>query len=486
MTGAAGPSTTGPSSGARKFSLAIPITIAGSQFMEGLDSTILGTSLPQMADSLGATPAELSLAITSYLLSLAVFIPVSGWIADRFGARQVYCAAILLFTLGSVLCGLSRNIEMLIGARVLQGLGGAMMSPVGRLIILRSFPKEDLLKAMNYMLVPGLTGPMLGPVIGGFITTYFSWHWIFFINIPIGIAGIVLTLTLIENIAMPRPAAFDFKGFVIIGLGLALAQLAIENLGRGMIAVEAEAALLVAAPLILFAYYRYAWGREGAVLNLGLFQVRSFAVSVGAGAFCRIGIGAMPFLMPLLFQLGWGLDPFHSGMLSFVSSFGDVLIVFWVRPILRLLGARTVLIGNEVLVAGAIAGLALFDATSTYWVLVPYLFLFGLMRSLQYTCLSTLAYAELSPPLMSQGTSISSVAMRLFMSAGVAIAATLISLLVPHGTPAATSDFAPIFVFFGVVVLLPIWGFAKLRRSDGMEITGHRRAKPAVAAVDEA
>jgi EmrB/QacA subfamily drug resistance transporter len=481
MTGAAGPSTA-----ARKISLAIPFTIAGSQFMEGLDSTILGTSLPQMAESLGATPAELSLAITSYLLSLAVFIPVSGWIADRFGARQVYCTAIFLFTLGSVLCGLSRNIEMLIGARVLQGFGGAMLSPVGRLILLRSFPKEDLLKAMNYMLVPGLTGPMMGPVIGGFITTYFSWHWIFFVNIPIGIAGIVLTLRLIDNIKTPRPAPFDFKGFVIVGLGLALAQLAIENLGRGMIAAQTEAALLIAAPVMLFAYYRYAWGREGAVINLGLFRVRSFAVSVGAGAFCRIAVGAMPFLMPLLFQLGWGLDPFHSGMLSFVSSAGDVLIVFGVSPILRLLGARTVLIGNEILIGGAIAGLALFGPESSYWLLVPYLFLFGLCRSLGYTSLSTMAYADLHPAVMSQGTSISTVAMRLFMSTGVAIAATLISILVPQGRPVVTGDFAPVFVFFGVVALLPIWGYAKLRRSDGMEITGHRRGKGTAAATEEA
>jgi EmrB/QacA subfamily drug resistance transporter len=480
MAGAADSSTV-----AKKVSLAMPLTIAGSQFMEGLDSTILGTSLPQMAESLGATPAELSLAITSYLLSLAVFIPVSGWIADRFGARQVYCTAILLFTLGSVLCGVSRNIEMLIGARVLQGIGGAMMSPVGRLIILRSFPKEDFLKAMNYMLVPGLTGPMLGPVIGGFITTYFSWHWIFFINVPIGVAGIVLTLRLIGNIAMPRPPAFDFKGFVIIGVGLCLAQLAIENLGRGMIALEAEVGLLVAASVILFAYYRYAWGREGAVLNLGLFRVRSFAVSVGPGALCRVGVGAMQFLMPLLFQLGWGLDPFHSGMLSFVSSAGDILIVFGVRPILRLLGARTVLICNEILIGAAIAGLALFGPGSSYFILVPYLFIFGLVRSLQYTCLSSLAYADLNPALMSQGTSFSIVAMRLSMSTGVAIAATLISVLVPHGTAIATRDFAPIFIFFGIVVALPVLGFLRLRRSDGMEITGHRRRQP-VEAADEA
>jgi hypothetical protein len=194
----------------------------------------------------------------------------------------------------------------------------------------------------------------------------------------------------------------------------------------------------------------------------------------------------MPFLMPLLFQLGWGLDPFHSGMLSFVSSAGDVLIVFGVRPILRLLGARTVLIGNEILIGGAIAGLSLFDAHSSYWLLIPYLFLFGLLRSLQYTCLSTLAYADLNPTLMSQGTSISSVAMRLFMSAGIAIAATLISILVPYERPIVTGDFAPIFVIFGVIVLLSIWGFARLRRSDGMEITGHRQTKPSDAIVEQA
>jgi EmrB/QacA subfamily drug resistance transporter len=461
-----------------KVSLLVPFTIAGGLFMEGLDSSIIGTSLPQIAQSLAVSPQALSMAITGYLLSLAVFIPMSGWIADRFGARKVFCAAIVIFTIGSTLCGFATNLEMLVAMRILQGFGGAMMTPVGRLILARSFPKEELMIAMNYMGIPALVGPMLGPVVGGFITTYFSWHWIFFINIPIGIVLVALTLRLIDDIAMPRPPAFDFKGFVIVGCGLACAQLTIESLGRDIVPVWGQAALFVLAVVILLTYWRHARSRPNPVLDLTLFRIRTFRVSVTWGGVSRIGIGAVPFLLPLLFQVGFGLDALHSGLLTFVTTVGAFLMRLGIPKIMRALGLRLVLMGNAGILGAMLAGFALFRAETPHWFVLAYLFVFGFLRSVQFSSLGVMSYADLSHEMMSRGTSIAAVAQRLSMSTGVGLAATLLSLIVGDGA-LTTSTFAPVFIIIGLTEFVAIWGFGTLSASDGAQISGYR-TRPAV------
>jgi EmrB/QacA subfamily drug resistance transporter len=263
-----------------KVSLIVPVTIAGAFFMDGLDSSIISTSLPQMAESFSVSPPQMSAAITSYLISLAIFIPISGWFADRFGARLVFCSAIAFFTAGSVLCGISETLPQLVMSRVVQGFGGAMMTPVGRLILARAFPKDQLMKAMSYYMLPGMLGPTMGPLVGGFITTNFTWHWNFFINVPIGLIGITLALRFIPDIRMKRPSAFDITGFIIVACGLGVAQFAIENLGRNTIDNITETLLLAGAGAMLLGYGFYASGRENPVLDFRMFRGRTFSIAV--------------------------------------------------------------------------------------------------------------------------------------------------------------------------------------------------------------
>ena len=457
---------------ARRISLAIPITVAGGQFMEGLDSTIIGTSLPEIARSLAVPATALSLALTSYLLSLAVFIPVSGWIADRFGARRVFCSAIAVFCLGSLLCGAAHGLATLIGARVVQGLGGAMMVPVARLILLRTYPKDQLIRALNLMLVPALTGPMLGPVVGGFITTYFSWRWIFFINLPVGLIGIVMTLLVVEEVTAPRPPAFDVRGFVLVGLGLAAAQVAIENCGRGTLPIAVEVALGLVAAASLLAYWRHAGLVPNPVIDLALFRLRSFEAAVLTGSLCRAGIGAMPFLLPLFFQLGFGLDPLRTGLLIFVASAGDIVMLAGTPRVLQRFGVRRVLIGNGLAVAAMLAGFALFTALPPAWFVMLYLFAFGLARSLQFSSLSAVGYADLTAAQMGQGSGITTVAMRLSFSVGIGIGATLLQRFVVAGSVTA-ADFRPVFLVTAAAVLAAVWGFRRLAPGDGAQLTGH-------------
>ncbi|HUE18128.1 MAG TPA: MFS transporter, partial [Stellaceae bacterium] len=342
-------------------SIAVPMVIACGMFMNQLDSTIIATSIPQIADSLGESPLRLNLAITSYLISLAVFIPISGWIADRFGARRVFCAAIALFTFASALCGLSTNLWMLVAMRVLQGLGGAMMTPVGRLILVRTFRKDQLLAAMSYASMPALIGPTIGPIVGGFLTTYISWRWIFYINIPIGTLGIVLALRYIRNFPMPPPPRFDFRGFALVGIGLVALELAIENLGRHVVAPEIDAALFGGAAVLLALYVWHALPLPHPVLDLALFRIRSFRTSTVAGGLCRLAIGAVPFLLPLMLQFGFGLDPLHSGLLTFVTSIGAMMMKTIVRRVVRLFGFRNLLAWNGVLLGLWICGIAAFQ-----------------------------------------------------------------------------------------------------------------------------
>ncbi|GGF18664.1 MFS transporter [Aliidongia dinghuensis] len=457
-----------------KLGLLIPLVVACALFMENLDSTIIATSIPQIARSLNEPPLHLNLAVTSYLLSLAVFIPVSGWIADRFGARNVFCGAIVLFTVGSALCGLSTSLAMMVATRILQGFGGAMMTPVGRLILLRSFPKEGLVRAMSYVTIPALIGPTMGPIVGGFLTTYASWRWIFYINIPIGLFGIFLALRYCENYRMPAPPRFDFTGFVICGAALASTELVLESAGRHMVPAWGEATLAAVAVAGMALYGRHARRTPSPAVDLKVFRLRTFRLSVLAGGVCRMGLGAVPFLLPLQLQLGFGLTAMQSGAITFVSSLGAILMKSASQRILRRFGFRNLLIGNGLLVGFVITGLAAFTAATPHVLLYAYLLLFGFMRSVQFTCFNTLGYADVPTDMMSRATSVSSVGQQLSMSFGVALGATLLGLLVgPEGTVTA----AEFHIVYPLVAVLPFIGslfFFQLRPSDGTQVSGYR------------
>ena len=302
----------------------IPLVVAFGFLMEGLDSTIITVAIPNIAASLHETALRLSLAITSYLLSLAVFIPISGWIADRFGARSVICAAFAVFTIASALCGLSVNLPMLVAMRVLQGVGGAMMNPVGRLILLRAFPRDQLVRAISYSSMPSLIGPTLGPILGGVITSYASWRWIFYVNIPFGILAILVSFRVVENLRGSTASRFDLPGFLICGAALSSLQFVLETVGRGAVDRGLQTAMFGVGIVCLLAYWRHAGRCSNPVLDLTLFGIRTFRVGVLAGGLCRIGIGAPSFLLPLLLQLGFGLSPIQSGSLTFATSLGAV------------------------------------------------------------------------------------------------------------------------------------------------------------------
>ena len=323
-----------------------PFIIATALFMENMDGTVLATSLPAIARDLGQDPIVLKLALTSYMLTLAVFIPASGWVADKIGARTVFCSAIVVFTLGSILCGASTGLTTLIAARVFQGLGGAMMVPVGRLVLLRSTPKNEMVNALAYLTVPALIGPVVGPLLGGFITTYFHWRWIFWINVPIGVVGVLLSLRFIENIRERDVARFDFKGFVLSGAGLLSLVFGLTVAGVPFMPRILDAALVLAGLILLALYVGHARRDPEAILDLSLLKIRTFFAGVVGGFLFRIGIGAMPFLLPLLLQIGFGLTPFQSGSLTFASAAGAMAMKFTAATILRRWGFRRVLVAN--------------------------------------------------------------------------------------------------------------------------------------------
>jgi EmrB/QacA subfamily drug resistance transporter len=453
----------------------VPTVIAGAFFMDGLDSSIISTSLPQMAASFHVSPPQMSAAITSYLISLAIFVPISGWIADRFGARSVFCAAIGIFTLGSVFCGLSESLTTLVVSRVLQGFGGAMMTPVGRLILTRTFPKDQLMKAMSYYMLPGMLGPTMGPLVGGFITTYFSWHWNFFINVPIGLIGIGVALRFIPDIRMPRPSAFDVPGFLIIACGLGTAQFAIENLGRRTIDPLLETVLLSVAAGILLGYATYAGRVPNPVLDLKMFRRRTFNVAVIAGNLIRAGIATVPFLLPLLLQVGFGLDPFHSGLLTFLNTAGAMSMRVWVSHLVKRFGFRAVFLAGIALSSLLMAGFALFESSTSHVFIAVYLFTFGVLRSGQMIGMGALAYSDVPPEEMSKATSIFALAQRLAQSLGVGISASLLAALSGLG-PISVGDFKIVFIVIALLMASSAIGFRRLTPEDGWQVSGYRSA----------
>jgi len=445
--------------------------------MEMLDATVISTALPAIAHSMHEDPIRLNLAITSYLLSLAVFIPISGWLADRYGARTVFRSAILIFTFGSILCGISHSLPQLVAARIAQGFGGAMMVPVGRLIVLRTVRKSELVTAMSYLTVPAVLGPVVGPPVGGFIVTYYSWRWIFFINVPIGILGFALVTMFIENVREADVFPLDFRGFVLTGVGLAGLVFGFEMLGRGVIPASMVMAIIGGGALCTTAYVLHARRIKYPIIDLKLIKIPTFSVATLGGGMFRMGIGALPFLLAMLLQLVFGLSPFASGMLTFTSAAGALFMKVTATPIIRRFGFRTVLIGNGVISSLILMSYSLFRPTTPHLVIILALLSGGFLRSLQFTALGTLAYADVPSPLMSNASSLASMAQQLFLSFGVAIAALLLHVSL-KGRPASAltaHDFILPFVVVGVLAMLSSLLFVPLEHDAGEEVSGRRR-----------
>jgi EmrB/QacA subfamily drug resistance transporter len=463
----------------RSFSRLIPLAVAVALFMENLDSTIIATSVPVIARSLGVSSLSLSMAVSVYLLSLAVFIPMSGWMADRFGARTVFAGAIALFTASSALCGASQSLAMLIGARALQGIGGAMMMPVGRLILGRSIPKRELVMAMSFVTVPGLVGPMLGPLVGGAISTYANWRWIFYINVPIGIAGMAFVLRVIDNIRAPSVRPFDLRGFGLLAVGLAGLVLGIENIGRGLLPEGAETGLLLVSAAALFLYWRHARRAAAPALDLRLWRIPTFRASLLGGAISRVGFGATPFLLPLLFQLGFHRSPIESGALTFTGAIGAILMKLAAPIIVRRFNFRSMLIVNATLVGLTSMSIALFRADTPGLLVIAVLTLSGFLRTLQFTCMSALSYADLDAARMSNGTAILSVGQQISMSLGVAVGATIlhiVTILSGASAPSAAM-FVPTLLLVGAIPLAAIPVFVRLPVGAGEEMRGRDMAE---------
>ncbi len=466
---------------------ALPLLVAAAFFMENLDGTVIVTALPQMATSFGVRPVDMGIGVSAYVLTLAVLIPASGWVADRFGARRVFAAAIVLFTLASALCGFSGDLATFTAARVLQGAAGAMMVPVGRLVVLRNTPKAGLMRAIATITWPGLVAPILGPPVGGFITTHWSWHWIFFLNLPLGLLGLIAALRLIPVGGMPGTAArrpFDGSGFVLTG-GACLALMAsVELLSHGGHGVAATLCLLAALGLGWLAV-RHARGHPHPLLDLWALRVPSFAVTVYGGSLFRLSIGAVPFLLPLLFQLGFGLDAFHAGLLVLAVFAGNLAMKPMTGAVLRRFNFRTVLLVNGLVNAAAIFSFAFMSPDTPVAVMAALMFVSGLARSMQFTALATLAFADVPQDRMSGANTLFNTSQQMAIGMGIALGAVALRMgaLMLGGDAAAHAgatsgggaslplgEFRIAFVAIGVIALLAVVDARRLRSDAGDEV----------------
>ncbi|MFT3732196.1 MAG: DHA2 family efflux MFS transporter permease subunit [Hyphomicrobium sp.] len=466
----------------------IPLIVATGLFMENLDATVLATSLPAIAKDLHSNPIHLKLAVTTYLLALAVFIPASGWMADRFGAKNVFRAAMAVFSLGSIACGLSTDLGSLVAARVLQGMGGAMMAPVGRLIVLRTIPKADMINAIAWLTVPALVGPVLGPPLGGFITTYFNWRWIFWINIPVALLGIVLVTRLIPDTRESGPSTFDTRGFFLVGPGLSLFLTGVTMMGLGLLDRDTVLLITFSGAALLGLYVWHALNAPAPIIDLRLLAIPTYRAAVVGGFLFRTGLGAGPFLLPLLFQTGFGMTAFQSGLMTFATGIGAMFMKTQAAAILRRYGFRRVLITVAVISSLFSALPSLFVASTPPLLIVALFLAGGLARSLQFTSVNTLAYADVPPERLSRATSFAAVCQELSGSVGVTIAAMGLQYMqyLRGGSVIDAAHFPPVFVLIGLVSASSIFFFARLSGSAGASLLPTEALKVAEPAKEVA
>lgn len=473
MTGAAAPADPWP---ARRTAL----IVACALFMTNLDGTVVATALPVMARAFNANPLHMNVALTAYLVSLAIFIPLSGWVADRYGSRAVFCAAIAVFTAASALCGLAGSLPALVAARALQGAGGAMMVPVGRLVLLQSVAKPQLVAAMAWLTVPSLIGPVVGPPLGGLIVTYADWRAIFGVNVPIGLLGILLALRYMPDGPTAERARLDGWGLLLSSAALACLMVGLETAGRDLLPVPVTAGLVLTGLLAAAGYALHARRRPDPLLDFGLMRVPTFAVSVVSGSLFRVGVGALPFLLPLTLQLGFGKSPLESGFITFASSAGALAMKPVAPAVLRRFGFRAVLVWNGALSATLIAACAGFDAAWPAAGLVAVLLVGGFARSLQFTAFNTLAYADVPRARLSAATSLYATLQQVSLTLGITAGAAALAAsaaLAGHDAPTG-ADFSAAFLAVAAVSLLAAPAALRLRPDAGAELSLHRAGSP--------
>jgi EmrB/QacA subfamily drug resistance transporter len=461
----------------------LPWLVAVGFFMESLDTTILNTAVPAIAHALQVPPLSMKAVLASYTLSLAVFIPISGWMANRFGTRRVFASAIGIFTLGSFLCGLCTNIHLLVACRILQGCGGAMMLPVGRLTMVRAFAKSELIRAMSFVAIPGLIGPMLGPLIGGLIIGYFHWSVIFFVNIPIGLVGLYMVYRHLPNYRAARNYPLDMIGLVIFGSGISLLSYVLEVFGEHTLGGREVVGLLAISAALLAAYALHSVRTRHPLLRLSLVRIRSFRVAVTGSLLTRLGIGGLPFLLPLLYQVGLGFSPIQSGLMIMPQALAAMSLKLTLPRILRRFGYRQVLIANTIMLGVMLMLFSTIDVGTPVWVIALQAFVYGFFTSTQYTSMNTLAYADVNQEQASGASTVASTVQQLAVSFGVASASLAAALFIPDhthaGAPQMIHGIHLALLVLGVSTILSTIVFTELRSNDGAAVSSHKAEIPA-------
>jgi EmrB/QacA subfamily drug resistance transporter len=466
-----------PPAGRRPRNWIVPAIIGSALLMQNLEATVITNALPTMARALGEDPLRLNMAITMFLLASAVFLPVSGWVADKFGAKRIFMASMVLFAASSAACGFAQDLPQLIAGRICQGAAAAMMVPVGRLVLLRTTPKVELIGALAILTMPALLGPVIGPVLGGFIVTFFDWRWIFFINLPIAVVGVMLVHAHVPEVKAQEVSPIDILGLALTAVGLASLIFGFESLGREALAPLQIGALFALSAACFGLYWRHAKGNPHAILDLGIFRIRTFAAAVTGGAFLRMAMGANPFILAMLLQIAFGMSAFAAGLMTFISAAGALVMKTVAPPILRRFGFRTVLLVNGAIVALTFFAYSLIRLETAHWVILAVLAISGFFRSLQFTSLNSLAYADIDQAGMSRASTTSAMVQQLVQSIGVALAATLLHLTMDlRGETQLTAEaITPVFAVLGVLTFVSLAWFARLPANAGAEMTGRAR-----------
>jgi EmrB/QacA subfamily drug resistance transporter len=461
----------------------LPWLVAVGFFMESLDTTILNTAVPSIAHAMKVPPLDMKAVLASYTLSLAVFIPISGWMANRFGTRRVFASAIGVFTLGSLLCGISTNIHFLVACRILQGCGGAMMLPVGRLTLVRTFPKSELIRAVSFVAIPGLIGPMLGPLLGGLIIAYFHWSVIFFVNIPIGLVGLYMVRQHLPNYLAAKNYPLDIVGLVLFGSGVSLLSYVLEVFGEHNLSGAEIAGLIVMSAALLAAYGLHSVRTPHPLLRLGLVRIRSFRVAISGNLLTRLGIGGLPFLLPLLYQVGLGYTPLQSGAMIMPQALAAIAFKFTLPIILKRFGYRQVLIANTVMLGVMLMLFSLVDVGTPAWMIALLAFVYGFFTSTQYTSMNTLVYADVNGEQTSGAATIASTVQQMAVSFGVASASLAAAVFIPDHTRASATEM--IHGIHLAIRALAVWTivstvvFNELSAHDGAAVSAHKADIPA-------